>query len=797
MLNSCRFNLSVRVPGAWAVVVLAALQACSGAEVVQPPVADADTARVAAESTTVASVNAHVEAGQAALASHDLAAAQAAFDKASQLRMADPRVVSGQSQVSEIRAHGAQLVHQARQRWEVLRPLTPTLKDAALWQAHLADLEWLSTWHRDFPDEAALHHDAKEPMAAFLLLQAQELAASGKPQQAEVLAQKAMAWSPGHPDVAALMVSLRAQNDVMVRLSHAEAELAENRAEQALAEFEALAALPHAPADVAPGLREAKKRVVAGLLLRAKDHLGNKNWALAMQLSGRARALQTEDKALAADVDRLFAASHERLLGALRKPMLAAQKAKLPAAALVYASMILAVSPGDKDARKVRAKWAGTVAAAASTTLQIVPAGTAAPVVATRKKRAKVPAESEPVPHMAGLGPALVSGVTRGLAAAGLDHAGIHVVAGGAGKGGKAGKAAKSAAGATLLLDVRGDRLDRTDTPEPRTKNFLDHVEIIDNPAWDDAQARQASTLLALNVALQDLRPVQEGMNAADRELYNLEQQLAAIREKIAEEDKAYYAHNPSPCPDGGIGCEGTRAKVRWRANTDYYDKQLMHQRELLTQLGPKAVQLQGVVDAKQKAYDLAQKTALETPKRVPHEVWLPHTYEVRKVTYTAEASLTAKLLLPAPAAKKKARKPAAAPVPLQTSSTWKQGGEDFATGPVLVKDQVLEPNHPSALPGDVTVVAQVADHLLAPVVPQLATAVGGHGQRFVAAVGQQKTDLEKLQQLALAWLTAPGLPPEVRAQVAAQLAAIAAWQPVPGRLDQGTFVYDRLPQAK
>ena len=101
------------------------------------------------------------------------------------------------------------------------------------------------------------------------------------------------------------------------------------------------------------------------------------------------------------------------------------------------------------------------------------------------------------------------------------------------------------------------------------------------------------------------------------------------------------------------------------------------------------------------------------------------------------------------------------------------------------------------ALPSDVTVVNQVADKLLAPVVPAVVAEIGAHGERFVKAAAATKENLAKVDQLALAWLTSPGLPPTVQEQVRDQLAILTAWLPQLGRLDAGAIAYDKLPAIK
>ena len=605
----------------------------------------------------------------------------------------------------------------------------------------------------------------------------------------EMTLPKPMAPRP-EPTVAAPAVQLP-PDDAQQLLLQAESDLQTGRVEQAYKTFEALAARPNPLPDAVTGLRDAKKRLVADLLLRAKDHRAVKNWPMAMRLAGRAKALPTDDAALNKEAARVYGEMHEKLLGGWQKAMATALKQQLPAAAVLYAQMILAVAPEDKTARKVRAKWAGKVAGMAATHLAILTDGASADAGkkphGKHRKKPKEPVEAA-APTMPGLGDALVAGVRRGLAAAGLERAGIALVTD---------KKAKSEA--KLRLQVEGAKLERTEAPEPRSKNFLDHVEIVDNPAWAEAQARQSSALLGLNVATQDLRPVQEALNDGERELFNEQQQLAEIRKKIEEEDTAYYAAQPpSPCSDGSVHCDGTRSNVRWHANVEYYNKQIQKQQAHLAELAPKRVKLQAAVDAKQAAYDLAQKVAADTPKRVPKEIWLPYDYQVQHQTYVAAAKLVARLEQQAPAAKgKRKAKGAPGPAVVETRAEWKQSGEDFATGAITVKGQVLEPNHPSSLPSDATVVNQVADKLLAPVLPAVIAAIGAHGERFVRAAATAKNQVAKIDQLALAWLTAPGLPTASRAQVQEQLAALTAWLPEPGRLDGGAILYDKLPPLK
>ena len=740
------------------------------------------------QEATTRAVGQHVDAGHQAFAVHDLAGAEAQYEKAAALRADDPRVVAGHAATADVRARGTQTEASARARLAKLNEHTLAMTDRGEWQALIKDLEWLALWPRDFPVGATLWREARVPVAAFLVADAQELLAAGKPQDAEARAQKALAWSPGNPDAFALLEKLHSANDFQQQLAQADADLQAGRLEAALTAYEALTQRPNPPAEAVTGLRETKKRLVADLLLRARDQRASKNWPMAMRLADRARALATDDPSLNAEVARVFAETHEKVLVGLQKSMELALKKKLPAAALLYAEMILAVTPQDKAARKVHAKWASKVAALAATRLEIVAGGAAGDPKQKKARKHGKNAEPEAAPTMGGLDAALVAGVRRGLAAAGLERAGIAVVTG-----------KKANAQAKLLLTVTSAKLERTQAPEARSKNYLDHVEIVDNPAWADAQARQSSALLALNVATQELRPVQEGINEADRELYTLQQQFSEIKKKIAEEDAAYYKAQPTPCPDGTLECDGTRGHTRWRSNVEYYDKQIQKQQAHVAELGPKRVKLQAAVDEKQAAYDAAQKVATDTPKRAPQEMWQPYAYQVQHHTYTAQAALQAKLEL-ATAAKAKhhgKQKAGAETPPFTANAQWQQSGEDFATDVIAIKGQVLEANHPSALPSDATVVNQVADKLLAPIVPAVVAAMGGHGARFVVAAAACKDNLAKVDQLALAWLTAPGLPQTMQDQVRAQLAALTAWLPQPGRLDAGAIAYDKLPAIK
>lgn len=760
----------------------AAAQAYRRAYDAAPTPQDREQLKPMLEEATTRAIGQHVDAGHQAFATHDLARAEAEYAKGAAWRADDPRVVAGQAATADVRTRGGQALANTRSRLTQLADHPVTLADRAQWQALIKDLEWLAVWPHDFADGVALWREARSQVASFLMLDAREMLATGKSQEAEARTQKALAWSPGYPEALALMEKLRAGNDVQQRLVQAESDLQTGRLEAALVAYEALAARPSPAIEAVTGLRETRKRLVADLILRAKDQRASKNWPTAMRLASRAKTLVTDDSVLNAEADKVFAETHEKLAVSWAKPMALALKQKRPAAALLYAEMILTVAPHDKDARKVRAKWASKVAQMAATRLEIV---VGSPASAPKKRHSRT-LNSAQAPTMPGLDAALVTGVRRGLAAAGMEHAGIAVVSG-----------KKANAQAKLLLTVTSAKLERTTAPEARSKNYLDHVEIVDNPAWADAQARQSSALLGLNVATQELRPVQEGLNESDRELYNLQQQLSEIRTKIAEEDKAYYATQPSPCPDATLNCDATRAKLRWRANVEYYEKQVQKQQAHLADLGPKRLKLQAAVDEKQAAYDAAQKVALDTPKRAPKEIWQAYEYQVERQTYAAQAALQARLELAPSNQTHGKQKKAAVATPFTGHSEWQQNAEDFATGVIEIKGQVLEPNHPSALPGDATVVSQVAERLLAPVLPAVIATIGAHGERFVAAAATAKGDMAKLDQIALAWLTAPGLPQSTRGRVRDQLAALTAWLPSPGRLDAGAIAYDKLPPIK
>jgi hypothetical protein len=313
---------------------------------------------------------------------------------------------------------------------------------------------------------------------------------------------------------------------------------------------------------------------------------------------------------------------------------------------------------------------------------------------------------------------------------------------------------------------------------EDRSKPYLDRVEVVDNAEWPAAQGRQTAALGELNAALDKLRPVLADVNAAEASLHVMQEQVLQIRKKVADEDAAYYKGKASPCPDGTLSCGETRGHQRWRANVEFYDTQIAKENAKLVRLGPELRRLQQAVDMAQKTFDAAQQVAAETPQRQPKEIWQTHTYQVTRHLLDVHGKLEAALEAG------KAR----------TTAGQQQLAEqrsDFSSATVMVKGQVLEPQHASELPEDASVTADVVGRLLDAALPPILALLARHAERHHQAAQMAKTDLERVHHLALAALSLDALPIQLHADAVQRLADMTGY-----RADSGIVVFENVVPA-
>jgi tetratricopeptide (TPR) repeat protein len=689
-----------------------------------------------------------VEAGERALSDRDLASAEAAFQRGIAYLPDDYHARQGLTKVQQIREKAHKAITTARSDLQRLgnQPYTPEQRNA--WTALTLNLEWLGLWERDLPDAAALRQQALPVVVGYYVGDAKALVAAGKPDEAMIALQKALKWSPNHPGAAELLAELQASSDSSSIVKRAQQMVQDGRYADAVTVYQQ--ALERAPnvAALNEGLRNAKGNWVAALLQQAKEADRAGQLGLAVAALAQSRGVGgTDDTAVADEVQRLSLDVDTRAVQRIYPQFQAAVQQGCNAAALVYGRVILTLLTDYKDVAKRMQKLE--------------------PAVAARLEyRVALPPPQVPPGSVAALSPAVAAALQVRLRATGLDKKKVVLV----GKGQKADAVLKVAIGEFGIV--------RRQEQEDRSKPFLDRVEVVDNADWPAAQGRQTAALGELNAALDKLRPVLADVNAAESSLHVMQEQVLQIRTKVADEDTAFYKGKASPCRDGTLNCAETRGHTRWKANIDFYDAQIAKENAKLVRLGPELRRLQQAVDEAQKTFDAAQQLATETPQRQPKEVWQTHAYQVTRHFLDMHGKLEAVLEAG------KAR----------TTAGQQQLAEqrsDFSSATVMVKGQVLEPQHASELPDDASVTADVSGRLLDAALPPILSLLGRHAERHYQAAQSAKSDLERVHHLALAAMSLDALPIQLHADAVQRLAELTGY-----RADSGIVVFENVVPA-
>lgn len=716
------------------------------------PGPEQDEAKRKLDVATDRAVQVHVAQAQAAFEQRLLPIVEQEYAKAAKHRPEDQRVVSGKSKLAETRAKGNAALSAARVRLQRLGNRPVQAEERPEWEALLRDLEWLGMWQEQFPGAAELRKEATAAVVLYLLADARLQLALEERDLAEAQAQKALAWDAGNTEVIAFLSEVRGGAQAEALIKRADAAMADGRTETAISLFQdALKALPTSQA-ARQGLAEAKKRLVTRLLVDARAAQKALKWPQAMALAGQARAAGTEDQKLLVEVNGLRKEINLHAVELLWPKLLAAQAKKFDGAALIYAREVATMVADYKDVAKRLKALEASAADKAGYTVQLS---------ATKVDK---------------LGPEVAQAVLNAQFLAlwqqgAWDRRKVILVD----------KKKKGPVDATLLLDWLLLRVARTQAEEARSKLYLDHVETVANPAHAEARGRQSSALTKLNSASDALRPVQEALNQTQANLHNSQTQLDDIEGKISSEDAQWYKDKVSPCPDGKLNCELTRAHKRWSANVEFYHKAIEAEKKKIAQLEPQFAKLQAEVDARQKAYDDAEKAYAETPQTIRRDVMRKHDYEVTRHKVSIEAQLHAVLREGHGKTQKESSQDAQV----------KEARDDFSTPKVDMKGTVLEAEKPNGLPEDPTLLADIGGKMLAAVLPLLFKGLETQGDRHFVQAGLAKTEPERVHWLMLAALVSDGLSPEVRLKVQAQLLELTGWRAVDNTID-----YEKLPTA-
>lgn len=683
----------------------------------------------------------HLDRAQRLLRDHDLTGAESELVLAASYDSQDPRVLDLKGRAAEVRGRCTLALGQVRGLLQRLEGQSYRPEQQAMWQQLADALGVLADWPADFAEGPKLRLRAAPGLAAWKALEAKQLWQKGDVGGAQACLAEAERWLAQHPDVVAVRDQMALQGrvtqvraEVAALLQKGEYPAALRGADEALKSYPGDAELQGMRARAANGIAE---QLVAAA--KSARQAGNPVQAAAALANAR-QARPTEPKLVKA-IDAEAAALKKLVLGTLTKQIGQAKAKGWVGAAWVKALALKAILGADpkRDAAMLKLELAMDAASSYRLAVATPPlAGTLAKML--------------PPVLVSALNAATSAVVLRELAAVVQPEWRVVLAKGGAADG---------------RLDVAWGNLmvARSQVEEPRKKNYLDRTDMVHNPKWDEAQSAQAAALARLNAATDELRPVVDDVNAAEAKLYQLQNQLQDVRRKVEEENRAYYVDRPSPCADGKLACPQTHAAKRWKTNMEYYEKRIAEENAKLEVLAPKLARLQVTADAAKKAHDAAALTAEQTPEKTPNEVWLPYDYSVTVYTLKLAAMLQLKWVQ---------GQGKDALVQLQTSPALDEVRQDHSCANVIVKGQLLEPQHASALPEDPTLAVELANRIAKPALEPVLAGLRLHARRWVARSESATSDDERLHFLMLAWRARAALEPQQVAVIKERLHVLA-----------------------
>jgi hypothetical protein len=702
------------------------------------PGPDADAARGRVAQRTDEAVDHYIQVGDERLAVRDVAGAEQAYAKAAAYMSDDPRVRQAQGRAAEVRTQAANVMGNIRVRTQRLAGREGSTEDRPEWQALLTDMDWLSGWPDVHPDAQEVVRQAAPYAAKHLVAYARQLTALQEFATAVVQIDAALRWQPGHIEALALRAELVAAVEAVDLVRQGNERLSAGRPDEAVALFQQATERSALVTDARQGLVEGRRQWGLRLLAQARATDPKSALTQAIALVARVRALGADDPTMQADTDALAKQLNALAVTRLTPRIALAKQKKLPGALFVY-SRLAAQLQGTKDLIKQQR-------AADKSVLGLV--------------EFRIGLQTDKLPKSA---PTEVMAILRDRLTQGLNPVGPeagHVIL--SAKGGKS--------HAVLKIQVPVFDVRRQTTPEERSKPYLDGIVQVENPGWFEAQGEKTATLAQLNAASDALRPLLDQLNKSEAALFQLQEQLEALHKKIRDEDLAWYADKPTPCPDKTLSCPQTRAHERWAANLDFYAQQIDKENKRLEKLAPEVERRQAEVDKAQKAFDRAEKIAHETPSMTPSEVWLTHTYRVLRHDLHLVAEIELTLLL--------GRK---------TLATGRNAVEDrrtdYETDTVLVRGQVLENQRLPQLPANPQLLTQAIDQLLAVALPPITASLRTQAEQFVRKAASAKTEIERVHWLALAALSPHGMSPDAHARAVAELVELTGYDAVTGRL--------------
>ncbi len=683
----------------------------------------------------------HLDRAQRQLREHDLTGAESELVLAASYDPQDPRVLDLKGRAAEVRGRCTLALGQVRGLLQRLEGQSYRPEQKAMWQQLADALGVLADWPIDFAEGPRLRARAAPGLAAWKALEARQLWQTGDVGAAEALLAEAERWQRDHPDVVAVREHMAQQGKVTQVRAAVAAQLQKGDHAGALrAADEALKTYP-GDAQLLTSRAKAASSVAEELVAAARSarQAGNPVQAAAALANAR-QAGATEPKLVKA-IDAEALALKKVVLGTLTRQIAVAKGKGWVGAAWVKALALKAILGADPKRDAAMLKLEAAMDAASGYRLAVATAPLAGPM-----------AKALPPGLVSALNAATAAVVSRELASVADPQLRVALVKGGAADG-------------RLEVSWANLAVVRSQVDELRKKNYLDRTDMVHNLKWDEAQSAQSGALARLNAATDEMRPVLDDVNGAEAKLFQLQNQLQEVRRKIEDENRAYYTGRASPCPDGKLNCAQTHAAQRWKSNVDYYEKRIAEENAKLESLAPKLARLQATADATKKAHDAAAAVAEQTPEKTPNEVWLPYEYSVTVFTLKIAAMLQLRWTQ---------GQGKEALVHLQNSPALDEVRQDHSCANVIVKGQLLEPQHASGLPEDPTLAVELANRITRPALEPVLAGLRVHAQRWVARSEAAATDDEKLHFLMLAWRARAALQPQQLAVVKERLLVLA-----------------------
>ena len=670
-----------------------------------------------------------VRRGDIAFEANSLSVAADHYRRARAYAPADPKVVAALSRLLALRT---EIENGMRELERVLTGLEGAGdgSDLTAYRAAAGRARTLRAWRRDYPQTEALWDRARRGLARRLIGEARAAAPTAGAAAAATLADEALRWDADVQGGVELRDQLRAAGDADSLVATGQAALEAGQLDRALRAFgEALTQNPNHEAALR-GRSEARASWVKVHLDAAKAAEKARKRRDALLLLRQAAEVGTDDAKLWAALDKAHARAHAAAVGAFEKSARKLQARKLFGAALIAWRTAAALGGTSKAIGKGLESSVRTIEAA-------------------RTYAVAVQTPAVPKPVRGTLTTALQNAIASRLADTALGEAGVRVVAG---------REARSADG-TLQVDVARWELVRLQRREERRKKILDHVEFPANPAWQAAQDEQAAALTALNLATDQLRPLQQKADDAETRLAEVDRKLAEIRARIDAENAEHYRGKPAPCPDGSTRCAESYGAKRWQKQLDYYVGKSRQISDELRQLAPALDAARARVQEGQRRFDAAERKARETPAKLREEIWKDYPYEVVVHELRIDVDL---------------------------SIGWKDRvsgqelahGEfrledvrvDYETPEISAKGQLVEAARQSALPDDATLQAELFGRALDAVAAKVWPPLAAHGQRFVRRAESARKPDEQLHWWVLALSVGRGLDDTTRARIEQQV---------------------------